>query len=91
MITLRFHQCTPSLEEAQQLFQTHFGGKDGYNTLPVCLALSAPDTLTPVVAYLRLTDGASSSKSSYLLESVLPGSTQGRFSFVGTGEDQNEN
>lgn len=77
-------QAVPSLEHAKELYDTHF--KSGHNTLPISLSLPAPDTLTPVIAYLRLTDGAASSKSSFLLESVLPGSTQGRYSFVGCGK-----
>ena len=83
---LTLSQCSPSIDDARRLFQDHFGGHEGFNTLPVSLSLPAPDTLTPVVAYLRLTQGAKSEASSFLLESVLPGSTQGRFSFVGTGE-----
>lgn len=77
------YQASPSLQVAKDLYDAHF--KTGHNTLPISLSLPAPDTLTPVIAYLRLTEGASSSKSSFLLESVLPGSTQGRYSFVGCG------
>lgn len=76
-----FQQCTPSYDTTEQLFAEH--AQHGHNTLPISLSIPAPDTLTPVIAYLRLTDGAASDQSSFLLESVLPGSTQGRYSFVG--------
>lgn len=80
-ININYNQCNPSLQVARELFAEHFPA--GHNALPLSLSLPAPDTLTPVIAYLRLTNGASSSQSSFLLESVLPGSTQGRYSFVG--------
>jgi len=43
------------------------------------------DVLTPVIAYLRLTDGASGVES-FLLESAVKGETAGRWSFVGASE-----
>lgn len=54
--------------------------------MPVAQAISA-DVLTPVIAYLRLTNGAKSKdgSGSFLLESVVNG-TQGRYSYVGAGE-----
>lgn len=53
-----------------------------------CIAISASlpaDILTPVIAYLRLTNGARSGES-FLLESVVRGETAGRWSFVGACE-----
>ncbi|GAA5868817.1 hypothetical protein JCM8547_002836 [Rhodosporidiobolus lusitaniae] len=52
------------------------------NILPVWSILPA-DVLTPVIAYLRLTDGAKDGVESFLLESASKGETQGRWSFVG--------
>ncbi|CEQ39769.1 SPOSA6832_01327, partial [Sporobolomyces salmonicolor] len=51
------------------------------NCLPVWATLPA-DILTPVIAYLRLTDGAKGGES-FLLESAVKGETAGRWSFVG--------
>ncbi|SCV69507.1 BQ2448_2527 [Microbotryum intermedium] len=51
------------------------------NCLPVSARLPA-DTLTPVIAYLRLTNGARSGES-FLMESVVRGETGGRWSYVG--------
>lgn len=70
----------PSLEQVTDLLASKAG-----NCVPVALSLSA-DVLTPVIAYLRLTNGAASSDSpnygSFLLESVVNG-TQQRYSYVG--------
>ncbi|BGP13619.1 hypothetical protein JCM10213_007795 [Rhodosporidiobolus nylandii] len=52
------------------------------NILPVWAILPA-DVLTPVIAYLRLTDGAKDGVESFLLESAVKGETAGRWSFVG--------
>jgi hypothetical protein len=52
------------------------------NILPVWAILPA-DVLTPVIAYLRLTDGAKEGVESFLLESAVKGETAGRWSFVG--------
>ncbi|GAA5904009.1 anthranilate synthase TRP2 [Sporobolomyces salmoneus] len=51
------------------------------NCLPIWATLPA-DVLTPVIAYLRLTDGARAGES-FLLESAVKGETAGRWSFVG--------
>ncbi|POY70618.1 putative Anthranilate synthase [Rhodotorula taiwanensis] len=51
------------------------------NCLPIWTTLPA-DILTPVVAYLRLTDGARGTES-FLFESAVKGETAGRWSFVG--------
>ncbi|GAA6060151.1 hypothetical protein JCM10212_001448 [Sporobolomyces blumeae] len=51
------------------------------NCLPVWATLPA-DVLTPVIAYLKLTDGAKAGES-FLLESAVKGETAGRWSFVG--------
>ncbi|GAA5833826.1 hypothetical protein JCM11251_005977 [Rhodosporidiobolus azoricus] len=52
------------------------------NILPIWAILPA-DVLTPVIAYLRLTDGAKDGVESFLLESAVKGETAGRWSFVG--------
>ncbi|GAA6003232.1 hypothetical protein JCM10207_001814 [Rhodosporidiobolus poonsookiae] len=52
------------------------------NILPIWAILPA-DVLTPVIAYLRLTDGAQDGVESFLLESAVKGETAGRWSFVG--------
>lgn len=54
------------------------------NCLPVHATLPG-DVLTPVLAYLRLTDGAKSGES-FLMESVVRGETTGRWSYVGASE-----
>ncbi|GAA5922449.1 hypothetical protein JCM3775_005733 [Rhodotorula graminis] len=56
------------------------------NCLPIWATLPA-DVLTPVIAYLRLTDGASGVES-FLLESAVKGETAGRWSFVGANPDK---
>ncbi|BGP37719.1 anthranilate synthase component 1 [Rhodotorula kratochvilovae] len=56
------------------------------NCLPVWATLPA-DVLTPVIAYLRLTDGASGVES-FLLESAVKGETAGRWSFVGANPEK---
>lgn len=54
------------------------------NCLPIWSTLPA-DVLTPVIAYLRLTDGAKDGES-FLLEGAVKGETAGRWSYVGAGE-----
>lgn len=90
---LKRYQFEPSLEDAQDLIINQQAG----NCLPIFVSLPA-DLLTPVAAYLKLTNGAqcqsknSSSTSdqtvegveSFLLESVVAGSHQARYSFVGS-------
>ena len=51
--------------------------------IPVYTKLPA-DLLTPVMAYLRLSDGAPRGHRSFLLESVNTGERVGRYSFLGT-------
>jgi anthranilate synthase component 1 len=69
-----------SLDEAVDLLLSRRG-----NCLPLFAEIPA-DLLTPVLVYLRLTDGCrSSAKGSFLLESVVQGAFQGRFSFIGVG------
>ncbi|GAA5977004.1 hypothetical protein JCM11641_002224 [Rhodosporidiobolus odoratus] len=41
------------------------------------------DVLTPIAAYLRLTNGAQEDVESFLLESAVKGETAGRWSFMG--------
>lgn len=55
------------------------------NTVPVYMSMPA-DLLTPVMAYLRLSNGASDEKRSFLCESVQTGEKIGRYSFIGCGE-----
>ncbi|EFP86774.2 anthranilate synthase component I [Puccinia graminis f. sp. tritici CRL 75-36-700-3] len=92
-VPLNRYQFEPSLEDVQDLILNQQKG----NCLPVFVSLPA-DLLTPVAAYLKLTNGAqcqsktSSSASdqtvegveSFLLESVVAGSHQARYSFVGS-------
>src|SRR3954469_14217981 len=66
----------PTLEEVQHLVQTQQG-----NTIPVYATISS-DLITPVSAYLKISDQAS---YSFLLESVVGGEKIGRYSFVGSG------
>jgi anthranilate synthase component 1 len=68
-------------EAVAQLLPTSSHTPKG-NLLPVYASLPA-DILTPVIAFLRLTDGAKSGES-FLLESVVRGETAGRWSFVGS-------
>ncbi|KAI9622791.1 hypothetical protein H4Q26_015075 [Puccinia striiformis f. sp. tritici PST-130] len=91
-VELNRYQFEPCLEDVQDLILNQQKG----NCLPVFVSLPA-DLLTPVAAYLKLTNGAqcqsksSSSASdqtvegveSFLLESVVAGSHQARYSFVG--------
>lgn len=73
-----------SAEEAiAQLVPTSTNTPKG-NLLPIYASLPA-DVLTPVIAFLRLTDGAKPGES-FLLESVVRGETAGRWSFVGARE-----
>jgi hypothetical protein len=66
----------PSLEEVQEFVSSGAG-----NTIPIYAELHA-DMLTPVSAYLKVSDR---SKYSFLLESVAGGETIGRYSFIGSG------
>lgn len=87
------YEFEPSLEVVKDLILTQKKG----NCVPICVSLPA-DLLTPVAAYLKITHGAqsqapnSSSKDpqvvegveSFILESVVGGAHQARFSFVGS-------
>lgn len=66
----------PSLEEVQEIVKSGKG-----NTIPIYAELHA-DMLTPVSAYLKVSDR---SQYSFLLESVAGGETIGRYSFIGSG------
>ena len=77
------HAISPSLEEALALLVPSSGTPAG-NCLPISASLPA-DILTPVMAYLRLTNGGRTGES-FLLESVVRGETAGRWSYVGASE-----
>ncbi|CAG8686547.1 2111_t:CDS:2, partial [Dentiscutata heterogama] len=64
----------PSLQEVKDLVTEKRG-----NTIPIYCRIPA-DLLTPVGAYLRITE---QSKFSFLFESVTGGEKIGRYSFVG--------
>ena len=71
---------SPTQDEVANLFADAQG-----NCVPVYASISA-DILTPVSAYLRITNGAAlESKGSFLLESIVAGSHQARYSYVGAG------
>jgi anthranilate synthase component 1 len=78
-LKLRDEQIRPSLKEAENLLTSNRG-----NCLPIYATLPA-DIITPVITYLRLTEGAQQGHAggSFLLESILEGSYQARYSFVG--------
>jgi hypothetical protein len=66
----------PTLQEVQEMVQSGLG-----NTIPIYAELHA-DMLTPVSAYLKVSDRA---RYSFLLESVAGGETIQRYSFIGSG------
>ena len=68
----------PSREEVRAAL---CGGRG--NIIPVYAKVPA-DLLTPVMAYLRLSNGARLGEESFLLESVNTGERVGRYSFLGT-------
>ncbi|KAM0792166.1 hypothetical protein ACM66B_004863 [Microbotryomycetes sp. NB124-2] len=70
-----------SLDEASALLAPSDGSEPQGNCLPISTTLPG-DVLTPVLAYLRLTNGARTSES-FLMESVVRGETSGRWSYVG--------
>lgn len=76
----------PPLDEVTRLLTqpAEAGGKPG-NMVPVYASAPA-DLLTPVMAYLRMSGGASTSRRSFLCESVQSGEKIGRYSFIGVGE-----
>ncbi|GAA98183.1 uncharacterized protein L969DRAFT_93209 [Mixia osmundae IAM 14324] len=72
----------PTREQVHEYIDQDLG-----NCVPVWVTLPA-DVLTPVMAYLRITDGCKTVSDdnhagSFLLESVVGGSHVGRYSFVG--------
>lgn len=77
---------SPSVEEVTSLLLADVGesSKAG-NMVPVFLSLPA-DLITPVMAYLRISNGASTSKRSFLCESIQSGEKIGRYSFIGVGK-----
>ncbi len=79
--------CTPSLPEVTSalLGDAASGSKSQGNIIPVFRSLPA-DLVTPVIAYLRMTDGAEKGRHGFLCESVTGGEKIGRYSFVGSGE-----
>ncbi|KAG0005031.1 hypothetical protein BGZ65_012133 [Modicella reniformis] len=65
----------PSLEEVKDIIKAGTG-----NTLPIFAEIPA-DMLTPVMAYLRVSDKCD---YSFLLESIAGGEKIGRYSFIGS-------
>lgn len=53
------------------------------NTIPIFAEIQA-DMLTPVMAYLKVSDKCD---YSFLLESIAGGEKIGRYSFIGSGKD----
>ncbi|KAK4048717.1 anthranilate synthase component 1 [Microbotryomycetes sp. JL221] len=70
-----------SFEEVLGLLVPTDGSQPKGNCVPVHATLPG-DVLTPVLAYLRLTNGARTGES-FLMESVVRGETSGRWSYVG--------
>ena len=67
----------PSLEEVQGFIEANAG-----NTIPIFAEIPA-DMLTPVMAYLKVSDKCD---YSFLLESIAGGEKIGRYSLIGSGE-----
>jgi anthranilate synthase component 1 len=82
---------SPSLEEVTKLLLAPpaDGAERAGNIVPVYLSMPA-DLITPVMAYLRISNGASTSKRSFLCESIQSGEKIGRYSFIGAGEFKRE-
>lgn len=72
----------PSLPDVQAAVLGAAGAEPQGNIIPVVQSLPA-DLLTPVTAYLRMSDGADAGRVGFLLESVTGGENIGRYSFVG--------
>ncbi|SPO34965.1 probable TRP2 - anthranilate synthase component I [Pseudozyma flocculosa] len=70
---------SPSLPEVEAQLS---GAAAAGNTIPVFASLPS-DLLTPVTAYLKLSNGADSAKRSFLFESVTGGEKIARYSFIG--------
>ncbi|PWN33575.1 anthranilate synthase component [Meira miltonrushii] len=81
-MTIEEPVISPSLEEVTKLLLGSENGQAKGNMVPVYMSMPA-DLITPVVAYLRLSDGASEKKRSFLCESVETGQKIGRYSFIG--------
>ncbi|KAI5476491.1 anthranilate synthase component I [Pseudohyphozyma bogoriensis] len=79
--TIKQMALSLSLDEALALLVPSASHTPEGNCLPISASLPG-DILTPVVAYLRLTNGGRSGES-FLLESVVRGETAGRWSYVG--------
>ncbi|MBW0521930.1 hypothetical protein O181_061645 [Austropuccinia psidii MF-1] len=91
--TLDRFQLEPTLQSVRHLILNETKG----NCVPVSLSLPA-DLTTPVAAYLKLTNGATSHPinpsstsnqgvtgvESFLLESIVSGTHQARYSFIGS-------
>lgn len=81
-------QIQPSLADVRSALLGDMAtdsGKPLGNIIPVFKTLPA-DLLTPVAAYLRMTDGAKKGNHGFLCESVTGGEKVGRYSFVGSSE-----
>ncbi|SNX81618.1 probable TRP2 - anthranilate synthase component I [Melanopsichium pennsylvanicum] len=74
------HELKPTLSEVQSalLSPSPVG-----NIIPVYTSLPS-DLLTPVTAYLKLSNGADTKRRSFLFESVTGGEKIGRYSFIGS-------
>ncbi|WFD04106.1 anthranilate synthase [Malassezia obtusa] len=73
----------PSLEEVRAALIGSAAAPARGTMIPVYTKVPA-DLLTPVMAYLRLSNGAQLGQESFLLESVNTGERVGRYSFLGT-------
>ncbi len=74
------HALKPSLAEVQAAL---LADSPAGNIIPVYTSLPS-DLLTPVTAYLKLSNGADTSRRSFLFESVTGGEKIGRYSFLGS-------
>ncbi len=74
------HALKPSLAEVQAAL---LSPEPKGNIIPVYTSLPS-DLLTPVTAYLKLSNGADTSRRSFLFESVTGGEKIGRYSFIGS-------
>ena len=88
-LTIVMTEQTPKLSLSLASAVSHLSpASDGTpakgNLLPLYATLPG-DILTPVIAYLRLTNGATTGES-FLMESVVRGETGGRWSYVGASK-----
>lgn len=72
----------PPVVPSREVVRDALSGANGA-IIPVYAKVPA-DLLTPVMAYLRLSNGAQLGQESFLLESVNTGERVGRYSFLGT-------